>query len=551
MTALSCATKTLAILAAVLNTATGVFIVLAISRHSIVLIIALLACIFHCLTCFVNISSLFLSKHRLHNYQKLCLVLVSLIPLALTGTALVMTTLDPQDLIIGERFCHDRMTCTWQGNKSLVIGYMLWFGTGLVQTGYLTLSMTNTPRTSHVSTTPSAQSTPVHLDEPSIPVQQKAFRYPLMRQTTDEAPFSYEVALAKAEMPPPRQQEIEIAITQQTSFVQSHAISSRSWASTLPTIVNSASPGSLQSKRKHYNSDGEIVSRHGSPEKNDWQGWGLALSSPSHKSRHQNTSLSNTYSSTSSTRSRPSKKLTNLHFHLPKSPVTGLDIQSKPEMDEIVLQNPPVTPSRITEPTENGRRGDLLGISKSTTIAERRSTPRRRKQGSLQISNLLNATPHRLSISVVSDSSSHASRQNSPGRKRSSIFGSLKPRLPESVPTSPTRHSLSRTNSPGKSTFKSPARSSFLKLYEDTAFNEWDTSKVESDPSYLVSMTDSRDLSGSHPPRQPSIGSIHSHSTGKSTDQASVWAGRSVRVSSDGSVVARVSPEGVKKLSQL
>lgn len=530
---------TVAVLASVLDLATGIDLVLSVQRSSTVFVLAVLACISYCLLSIVNITSLVITKRQQTFTTRLSFTAIGLAPTLLAGATLTMAILS-DGRTTNSVLCPSPVHCPWTHDRAVLTGFMLCLGAGVSQavytTTYLTIKHRAALRNTMLDNTPI--STPPRSFASMSIRERPPFRYPIIRKNTDEGPFPYEDALrAKSDMPPPesRRSTSSQSARLDAIFIQSHvgdASHNRSWASTLPTLTHTASPRSLHSHPKSAVSHARTSTSAATSERSDFTACGVALGSPTHKSNKENQSISYTNSSTSSNSIRRAKRLFDYRFHLPSSPVSRLDIGDFPKLTPRANTCPINSSPRssILQCVENDEDDDNVLMAdtasdspgrRSTTTARSRDSPRCRtptKKG------LRLPVCQRLSFSEKTNLTSPTG-PSSPDWRRSGIFESLRPRLPTA--RSPTRASWTGTPHTSPSRQKhSPGK---LSVQEDhNAFAEWDTSNVEQDPSYLVSMKDSRDISGA------SRGTVSSrrHSA---ESQLSFWRERSGRIGSDGS----------------
>lgn len=570
----------------------GVYLLLAADRRTSSFPLSIASCACYSFLALLDAVSLFWrpTKHVLS--QRVCLVGTGVVPLLLAGGVLALFFLGNDKSGIGRTFCDEgHSSCAWVGDRAILTAFMLWFGAALAQTLYTASYMSRTlPRAGSGGSmqndtpmsSPMAPTTPVMVER-SASIR----RVPILRQDTSDEPFSYEAALqAKVTVAPPGHQNSQSQSSGQSNvtFVQTHMANpshSRSWASTLPTAISGASPRSIYSNLKFSASDG-IPSRRGSPDKQEWGGWGIALSSPRHKEKKENVSCSNTYSTTSSKRSRPTKSLTSFRFHLPNSPEPRDDSKSLSSQKRTHTTNDSGSSggALFRVKTETRTRGLLAGSPMtaaapitSTTTGRLDSSPGLRHKGPRRLeSESLFRSSRR---SVTESDGSRIS--GSPDRRRTSILESFRPRLPDAASFS-NRHSwISKSNSssPTKSvskrdTWQFPVQHGSSPT--EDAFAEWDTSNLECDPAYLVSLQDSRearDLSATprRRARRSTAGKEGDNNAEEDDEQqqrkngelvdddddhddtsafddsprseASLWGGRSVRVASDGSIMAR------------
>lgn len=513
MTLLSRTNYSVAACSVISDIGVGVYTLLSVIGQRTPQILGIIACVSYCLCGIVGIGLLFLTDRRHSVYVRVLCAISFIVPVVVEGAALGSALLGPGRSNVGRLFCGESGTCNWAGDRALLTAFVLWITAAVLQIMYFVMflgghSMILNGRDS-VGSEQQRETPAPSVRSNMVVTEQQAFRYPLNRNVTDEEPFTLEAALMSkspipAKTPPGHQPALSSASqTSDPTFVPSHLNDNshhRSWASTLPTAVSIASPRS--SRFSAQTTPSEL--RGLSPSKPDWMQWGVASSNPSHTAKKESQSSHASQSSTSSKNSRASRKAPKTLFHLPSS------IANRPELPSI--------------PASLLRRSHSK--SSSQPVFPNTADPAQLDTLSEETHSELTLGDRRQSLSTI---------KLSPERRRSGIFG-----LRSRVPDSPRSSWILRSprGSPTRRSFRnSPPKPSDPVFHSDGAFGEWDTSNLDSE-SYYQGISDARDISGplglGVPPSSSRKGSAQS--------ETSLWQGRSVRVGSDGSVVARLTP---------
>lgn len=508
------AVQLLGAFASILNFVTGIYIFLLVKGDSKSEIPSIVTCVCACSSGFANIASLLVRAVHSSLVARVIGVASILVNVIMAGATLAIAFLNPFREHLGSFFCSRRLSCPWSGDRAIFMAFVLWCCAALFQTVYVTLYLTGytkdletkRPATAERDTVTSAASIRYNM----VLKESQAFRYPLNRHHTDEEPFTLEAALNSKIHPlptvPPGHEEPPPKSSQSSNykFVPSHMTDGshhRSWASTLPTAASVASPRSNKIASSY--SEGLPTARSASPSKTEWSNWNLAGSKKSHDANKESLSSIVTHSSTSSKQSRLRKKSPKTLFHLPTTPGSRSDTSSFSI--------------------------NLLRKTHSKSLSQ------------LGASSIDEDTPFDTLREESKSEATRSSRRSSlsPGktpseRHRSGVFG-LRPRLPGS-PKSSWSHNSPRGSPTRRSFQASPSRRAESDFNSDAAFGEWDTSNLDGEQPFLYHL-DTREVSTS-----ASEFAQHNDTSRKASmkSDVSLWQGRSIRVASDGSVVARV-----------
>lgn len=514
-------TSLLAVCACILDLATGIYLLLVVLRDPRDETLGIVTCIVYCIVGILDIASLFTIRMRQSMYIKATGIISVVVQLLIAGATLTKAFLGSHRDALGSYFCPGQNLCMWAGSRALLTGFVLWCCSVIFQVLYVILYLTG--RASSVKPSGGGQEeqetqSPVpSLRSNVVMTEAQAFRYPLTRSQTDEEPFTLEAALKSktqiASQAPPGHQTSQSGTSQSSThtFVPSHMTDGhsqqRSWASTLQTPDSIASPRSSKFAINNSPLTETLPSaRSLSPHKID-SNWGIASNKKSHNANKDSQSSFATHSSASSKQSRPTRKTPNMLFHLPSSPA------GRPDTSPFAVS--------LLRRTHTKSRSQL-----DTSLPD--------EEGGL---DTLSEEPH-AEKAPSSRRSSFSPSKLPKERKRSGVF-SLRPLLPGS-PKSWTQRSPK--GSPTRRSFlDSPTKRTVPIFDSEAAFGEWDTSNLDSEP-YLFGMNDTRNISGSSNIGLPEDASRR----GSAQSEASLWQGRSVRIASDGSVVARTTPADSK-----